>query len=73
MNSVLWFSLPVACAAVLLFYGYRRWARQQRDLQMFRDRIMFGTSTGNSGEWKRGRRQQQDPRGAVIRENWIAR
>ena len=73
MHSVLWFSLTVACAGALLFSGYRSRARQQRDLQIFRDRIMFGTSIGDSGEWKRGRRQQQDPRGAVIRENWIAR
>ncbi len=69
MHSLFWFSLPIACAAGLLFSGYGRHARRQRDLQMLRDRIMFGTSTGDSGEWKRGRRQQQDPRGAVIGEN----
>jgi hypothetical protein len=54
MHSGLWFSLPVACAAALLISGYRRWARQQHDLQTFRNRIMFGTSEGCSGEWKRG-------------------
>ena len=53
MHSVLWFSLPVACAAALLISGYRRWARQQHDLQAFRNRIMFGTSAGYSGEWKK--------------------
>jgi len=53
MHSVLWFLLPVACAAALLFSGYRRWAKQQHDLQMFRERIMFGTSAGYSGEWKK--------------------
>ena len=50
MHSVLWFSLPIACAAALLFSGYRRRARHQHDLQIFRDRIMFGTSTGASDE-----------------------
>jgi hypothetical protein len=53
MHSVLWFSLPVACAAALLFFTYRRRAKQQRDLQTFRDRIMFGTSAGYSGAWKK--------------------
>jgi hypothetical protein len=54
MHSVLWFSLPVACAAALLLSGYRRRARQRHDLQIFRDRIMFGTSAGHSSEWKKG-------------------
>ena len=53
MHSVLWFSLPVACAGALLFSGYRRQARQRRDLQIFRNRIMFGTSGGAAGEWKK--------------------
>jgi hypothetical protein len=53
MHSVLWFSLPVAGAAAVLFSGYRRRARQQRDLQIFRNRIMFGTSAGHLGEWKK--------------------
>jgi hypothetical protein len=53
MHSVLWFSLPVACAAVLLFSCYRRWARQQHDLRIFRNRIMFGTSAGYPDEWKK--------------------
>ena len=53
MHSVLWFSLPVAGAAALVFSGYRRRARQQHDLQTFRNRIMFGTSAGYSGEWKK--------------------
>ena len=50
MHSVLWLSLPVACAVALLFSGYRRWARQKHDLQTFRNRIMFGTSTGATDE-----------------------
>jgi len=53
MNSVLWFSLPVAGAAALLFSAYRRWAKHRHDLQTFRNRIMFGTSAGYSGEWKK--------------------
>jgi len=53
MHSVLWFSLPVAGAAALLYSGYRRRARQQHDLQTFRNRIMFGTSADHSIEWKK--------------------
>ena len=53
MHSVLWFSLPVAGAAALLYSGYRRRVRQQHDLQIFRNRIMFGTSASYSGEWKK--------------------
>jgi hypothetical protein len=53
MHSILPLSLPVACAGALLFAGYRRWARQQHDLQAFRNRIMFGTSAGSPDEWKK--------------------
>ncbi len=52
------FSLVIACGAVLLFSGYRRRARQQHDLQIFRNRIMFGTSEGSSDE----RIQERVPR-----------
>lgn len=48
MYSLLLFSLPVACAAGLLFSGYRRRAKHQHNLQMIRNRILFGTSTGAS-------------------------
>ncbi len=52
------FSLVIACGAALLFFGYRRRARQQQDLQVFRNRIMFGTSEGSSDE----RMQERVPR-----------
>lgn len=44
MHSLLLVSLPVACAAGLLFSGYRRRAKHQHDLQMIRNRILFGIS-----------------------------
>jgi hypothetical protein len=69
MHTVLLFSLPIACAAGLLFSGYRRHARRQRDLQILRDRIMFGISAGSWTRRKEGRMKQPDSRGAVIREN----
>lgn len=53
MHPVYLFLLPVACAAALLFSGYRRRAKHQHDLQVFRNRIMLGTSTGATDERRR--------------------
>lgn len=48
MHSLLLFSLPIVCAAGLLFSGYRRRSRRQHNLQVFRNRIMYGTCAGSA-------------------------
>ncbi len=63
MHPLLLFSLPMACAAGILFSGYRRHARRQRDLQILRNRIMFGISARYVDERKEDRRKHGIPAG----------
>jgi hypothetical protein len=44
MDSQMLFSLPIACAGAFVFFAYKRRARHRRNLEMMRNRILFGLS-----------------------------
>jgi hypothetical protein len=53
MDPQILFSLPIACAGAFLVFAYRRRVRHQRNLEMMRNRILFGTSVPDADERKK--------------------
>ncbi len=53
MDFQMLFSLPIACAVALVFLAYKRRARRRRNLEIMRNRILFGISGGDAKEGER--------------------